>query len=670
MKKMFLFLIPLLLMCVTMSYAQTLTVKTYGLSPRDVANDTLSTPKYFDRAYNGLQNVGNETKVFLKATKSTKFTSPVWAFTSIPYGSAVTLGSTKDIDTSNQVITFIPDKVGTYKIKVTDGTLTSNITINSSLYVGITTGACNWCHNGGTIVSADPIYSKWGTTGHSTMLVRGLDGTLSSHYGGSCISCHTTGYDANANNNGFDDYTFTFPGTVQAGMYDSMKAAYPDAMKFANIQCESCHGPAGNHYSATDDKKIVKTLSSDNCAWCHDSGTHHFFPEQADNSRHANPTTLARGSSASCAPCHSGSGFVEWMKGGKNTLAAAPTPEAISCAVCHDPHSATNLHQLRTVTATFQNGVSPTTAGTGAICMNCHQSRRDAVAYTNDYLKNLSHYGPHYSNQGDMLAGTNAIDFGWKFPTSPHLAATTNACVDCHMAAATYDQKVGGHSLNVVDPVSGADNVAACTPCHGNIGTKFSDKKFYVNGNADLDKDGTVEGLQDEIHGLLNRLALLLPPKESSTVTVDSLYTLVQAQAAFNYFFVEEDRSFGIHNPSYAYTLLAVSLQKLDPTTGIELIDNALPQSYSLEQNYPNPFNPTTTIKFAIPQQGNVKIEVYDIMGRLINTLINKDMNSGTYTVTWDGKNTNGQMVGSGVYLYRIQAADNFNAVKKMIFMK
>jgi len=89
MKKMFLFIIPLLLMCVTMSYAQTLTLKTNGLSPRDVANDTLSTPKYFDRTFNGLQNVGNQTKVFLKAAKSTKFTSPVWAFTSKPAGSAV-----------------------------------------------------------------------------------------------------------------------------------------------------------------------------------------------------------------------------------------------------------------------------------------------------------------------------------------------------------------------------------------------------------------------------------------------------------------------------------------------------------------------------------------------------------------------------------------------------
>ena len=95
-----------------------------------------------------------------------------------------------------------------------------------------------------------------------------------------------------------------------------------------------------------------------------------------------------------------------------------------------------------------------------------------------------------------------------------------------------------------------------------------------------------------------------------------------------------------------------------------------VPKGFALFQNYPNPFNPTTTIKFTIPQKGNVKIEVYDIMGKLINTLINKDMNSGSYTVTWDGKNNSGQQVGSGIYFYRIQAADKFNAVKKMILLK
>jgi len=671
MKKLFLYLILPLLMCMATGYAQTLTVSTYGISPRDEARDTLVTPKFFDRAYNGLQNVGKETKVFLLAKKSTSLSSPVWSFTTKPFGSVAAFGTTRDLDTSNQVISFIPDLVGTYVIKVTDGTLTSSITINSALYVGTETGACYLCHNGAFRPVGVDLFSKWQNTGHATMLVRGLNGTLSDHYSGACISCHTTGYDADANNNGFDDYPFVFPDTLMAGMYDSMKVVFPQAMALANIQCESCHGPGSAHYGAINDKKMTKTLSADNCAWCHDDGTHHFFPEQYDASRHANPTTLARGSSTSCAPCHSGSGFVAWVKGGKNALTSSPALEGISCAVCHDPHDATNTFQIRTVTATFENGViaTETTAGLSVLCMNCHHARQNAVEYTNDYLNNLSsHFGPHHSPQGDMLMGINAIEFGWKFPTSPHLPA--GGCVACHMSSATYDQKVGGHSLNMVDPITGDDNVAACTPCHGTIGTNFSDKKYYVNGNADLDKNGTAEGLQIEIEGLLHQIAMKLPPIGQPTVSVaDSSVTLLQAQAAYNYLFVEDDLSFGVHNPAYAYSLLAVTLQKLDPTTAVELIDDTRPQSYSLEQNYPNPFNPTTNIKYTIPREGNVKIEVFDITGKLVTTLVNQSMNSGTYNVTWDGRNLSGQNVVSGIYLYRIQAND-FVSVKKMIMLK
>jgi hypothetical protein len=652
-------------------YAQTLSVRTYGQSPRDVGRDTLVTPKYFDRAYNGLQNVGNQTKVYLLVSKSTTINSAVWSFTTKPSGSAVVFGTTRDIDTSNQVISFIPDKVGTYVIKVTDGSLSSSITINSSLYVGIEKGACNLCHNGAFRPVGVDLYNKWQGTGHATMLVRGLNGTLSSHYGESCISCHTTGYDANASNDGFDDFSFVFPSVLQAGMYDSMKTVYPDAMARANIQCESCHGPGGNHYGAITDKKMTKTLSADNCAWCHDDGTHHFFPEQYDASRHANPTTLARGSSTSCAPCHSGSGFVSWIKNGKANLTSAPDLEAISCAVCHDPHDATNLHQVRTVEVTFENNVKATeaNAGLGVLCMNCHKARRNAKEYTDDYLNNLSaHYGPHHGPQGDMIMGTNGVEFGWKFPTSPHLQAA-DGCIACHMSTSTYDSKVGGHSLNMKDPVTKADNVAACAPCHGTL-TSFAEKKFYVNGNADLDGNGTAAGLQVEIQGLLDKIAMLLPPLNSTSVgTIDSSWTPVQAKAFYNWDMVTEDRSLGIHNPQYAYSLCAVSLQMLDPTTAVELIDDVTPQSYALEQNYPNPFNPTTNIKYTIPREGNVKIEVYDITGKLVNTLVNQSMNSGSYNVTWDGKNTLGQNVVSGIYLYRIQAND-FVAVKKMIMLK
>ncbi len=100
----------------------------------------------------------------------------------------------------------------------------------------------------------------------------------------------------------------------------------------------------------------------------------------------------------------------------------------------------------------------------------------------------------------------------------------------------------------------------------------------------------------------------------------------------------------------------------------------ALPEQFELLQNYPNPFNPTTNIGFRIPPGGRsdvgmVNLEVYDITGRLVKTLVNENRAPGNYSVQWDGTNQFGQQVGSGVYFYRLQAGA-FQQVKKMLLMK
>jgi photosystem II stability/assembly factor-like uncharacterized protein len=89
-----------------------------------------------------------------------------------------------------------------------------------------------------------------------------------------------------------------------------------------------------------------------------------------------------------------------------------------------------------------------------------------------------------------------------------------------------------------------------------------------------------------------------------------------------------------------------------------------IPNDISLSQNYPNPFNPTTTIKFSLPRAGIVKIVVYDILGRAIETLVNQQLQPGTYEVNWNAAN-----YPSGVYFYRIQSAE-YLSVKKMVLIK
>jgi hypothetical protein len=88
------------------------------------------------------------------------------------------------------------------------------------------------------------------------------------------------------------------------------------------------------------------------------------------------------------------------------------------------------------------------------------------------------------------------------------------------------------------------------------------------------------------------------------------------------------------------------------------------PTTFSLKQNYPNPFNPTTKIKYDVPRLGNVKIVVYDVIGREVQTLVNERLQPGTYEVKFDGSALN-----SGVYFYKLSAG-NFTETKRMLLIK
>jgi hypothetical protein len=109
-------------------------------------------------------------------------------------------------------------------------------------------------------------------------------------------------------------------------------------------------------------------------------------------------------------------------------------------------------------------------------------------------------------------------------------------------------------------------------------------------------------------------------------------------------------------------------------TTGdivsVERIDNELPAHFALSQNYPNPFNPTTSIRFSLPTEASVRLEVYNMLGQRIATLIDGAMyHAGNYQYTWDGQDDSGNSVSSGMYIYRITAGE-YSELKRMILMK
>ncbi len=84
--------------------------------------------------------------------------------------------------------------------------------------------------------------------------------------------------------------------------------------------------------------------------------------------------------------------------------------------------------------------------------------------------------------------------------------------------------------------------------------------------------------------------------------------------------------------------------------------------------NYPNPFNPTTTIEYSVPETGNVSIDVYNILGQRVKTLVNSEHSKGTHTIQWDGKDVNNAL-SSGIYFYKV-SQNGKSVTKKIVMMK
>ncbi len=556
------------------------------LTPSDLKDYSLPTGTQMG---SGLNTVGLGQPVYLEAlvnieVPASDILDVSWVFTQKPAASraemvASPLGSQvppyhpddQDVSRVAGRRMFRPDVTGKYQVTATITTASSGATnvtrtITGATYMGRNT--CALCHSGSDVVP--DMMTPWSKTGHATFFTRAIDGEASDHYGKNCISCHVVGFDANTNavNGGFDDIAtqlgWQVPLTFTNGNWDAMPAALKN---LSNIQCESCHGPGSEHaYSdgiLGNISAISVTYEAGNCGQCHDAKTHHKNNAEWSNSKHGAPTRSPTGPGrAGCVACHTGTGFTTAMSGVTPT---DPTYNSISCAACHDPHDATNPHQLHGVgPITLMDGITTiTNAGNASMCMNCHKSRRDAVSYV-ETTAGSSHFGPHYSCQADMIAGANAITYGKIIPSTAHGSAIGENCVTCHMQVVPATNpaftKAGGHTFSMkwegnatTGPVQLVD---ACKTCHGPVTT-------FNFARQDYDEDGVIEGVQDEVEGLLHHLGMLLPPIGDPTVTITASYTKQQLKAAFNYMFVEEDGSMGVHNTSYAVGLLKASIADL-----------------------------------------------------------------------------------------------------------
>ena len=545
----------------------------------------------------GLFTIGVGQPAYLEAqldiaVPASDIISATWELTTKPSGSKTLLTDsplTKDVaiyEPSDRLVLQVagrtllrPDVTGVYVVTATVATRTGTAKVAQTLiaanYVGIQT--CSFCHSGGL---ADVKVPSWSKTLHSSIFKDNIDGlTGQTSYGSSCWGCHTVGYDttATAANGGFDDIMtklgWTPPATTKVGNYD----AVPDALKnLANIQCENCHGPGSLHAGSGGDT-IAISVSKDSgvCGQCHGAATHHVKSGEWANSRHAVTTRDPSGAGREgCVGCHTQAGFTSKMDAAKagTTFTAMDTSfNPINCQTCHEPHGQSmpnsSAHLVRTTASVkLADGTTVTKGGTGLLCMNCHQSRQNAATYAAT-TQGTARFGPHHGPQADMLQGANGFTYGKHFPSSAHKSAVKDTCVTCHMQTVDATDPaltlVGGHtfkpSLAATAKLPAKDLVGACQTCHGEDLTSFDFPLF------DYNDDGVIEGVQTEVHHLLDELALLLPPlgKAKTELTIDSTWTQHQLEGGYNWQMVANDGSLGIHNTAYTVALLKASIADL-----------------------------------------------------------------------------------------------------------
>jgi hypothetical protein len=557
--------------------------------------------------------------------------SVTWTLTNQPFGSTVTL-SNSPLGTnipvyrpSDQLVyqtagraMLRPDMRGQYTVIATITTAsfgTTNVAQNltAGTYMGV--GTCELCHSGGNL--APNIYDEWSKTLHSSMFSKRIDGDTPG-YSKNCISCHTVGYDANplAVNGGFDDVAtqlgWTFPPVLTNGNWASMQTNYPTLANLANIQCENCHGPGSEHaYALGDTSRISVSFNPGDCGQCHDAPTHHIKNQEWNQSKHAIGTRVPSGPGReACVRCHTSPGFADYAD---QVTPPNTTYEAIGCAGCHDPHDPTNPHQLRLPTdIILPDGTSVTNAGMGGFCMNCHQSRTGS--YTNslvNYPQGLptwaggSRFGPHDSPVAEMLEGVNGYTYGQTIPSSAHKFAVSDTCVTCHMQTVGSSDpaflQAGGHTFKMsytVVSTNGVTNVVdktdVCMQCHGPIDDFDMPRQDY-NG------DGIVEGVQTEVQHLIDKLSTLLPDSkyhaDGNYVAAGVVQTSISTQtnwpakfleAAWNWQFVNNDGSKGVHNAAYAVGLLKASIGDLTGDANTDGLPDAWQIQYFGSINNPN----------------------------------------------------------------------------------
>jgi hypothetical protein len=286
-----------------------------------------------------------------------------------------------------------------------------------------------------------------------------------------------------------------------------------------------------------------------------------------------------------CVRCHSGVGFIDYVNGVPEEERRTDY-QPITCAVCHDPHSAENPSQLRVYnTVTLPDGTEITDAGPAATCMTCHNGRSDGGAAgqvasgVGGGSFSTSHHG---NNQAELLNMTGGYTWGDTLPVSTHGNVVEETCIGCHMGPTPGmdadgeplpgHNEVGGHTFAMVS-ADGVENVGICQTCHDRA------ESFNFEAFRDYDGDGTIETNDEEVEGLRTMLEEAIVEAGVEVLEHHPYFTIPENSsedvygAVWNFQFTSSGGS-NVHNLRYIVALLQLSYEQL---TG-----EAVPNAYIL----------------------------------------------------------------------------------------
>lgn len=455
-----------------------------------------------------------------------------------------------------------PSGIGLYEISVTvtdnDGSVSGIVRVGVNTYVpsvtpsflGDNANRCSHCH--------EAKVSGWEGTHHAEAYQSLV--ASSSENNPYCLQCHTTGWDDIL---AFDGSIIT-PGVDNAG-YDD----YPNP-NLRNVTCEACHGPMGPDFSSHE-PDIELVVTGETCNRCHSQY------EEYQPSAHGTAIERAGGieefntefNRSTCNFCHTSEGFIKKWDADWADREVPAEAYQVSCATCHDVHSydADNnpayLRGLAEFPIVYAGPDHPDTLwvpneelgllsfGKGALCAQCHHARRDVNNINGQINNGTPRPGPHGSPQADMLIGYGSYEIpGYTYEReSVHQpdvvigeASLEDMCVTCHVHTIPGDtpgHDYHGHSFAPV--------VEACNQCHATA-------------------DGfDYRGRRTEIQNQMNELMALLP-NNGTQPYMDTLHTTrAQREAGYAWFFVLNEGSMGVHNYTYAHSLLTNAIEYVSP---------------------------------------------------------------------------------------------------------